>query len=106
MNDTPKRIWVRPAGGDSSHFLAWGEQDFDYSTEYVRADVLAEALWLLARLADAYEIVCGDTGKNYHQSPGSYYAHARAFLSRQPEPSGLPQHAPHPAGGAEGITHD
>lgn len=37
---------------------------------------------LFYRLCDAYELVCNDTGKNYHQSRGSVYAHARQALAQ------------------------
>jgi DNA repair exonuclease SbcCD ATPase subunit len=49
---------------------------------------LAEARDLLTRLADAYTLLCGDTGKNYDQSPCSHYAHARAFLARSTDGGG------------------
>ena len=47
---------------------------------------LRERQWkLLATLecmCDAYELVCADSGMNYHESKSSKYAHARALIAR------------------------
>lgn len=41
----------------------------------------AELLRALKGLADAYAALCQETGKNYHESTGSKYAHARAAIA-------------------------
>jgi hypothetical protein len=52
---------------------------------YVAAPDLLEAL---KGMCDAYELLCQQSGMNYHESPSSKYAHARAAIRRaQPEQS-------------------
>jgi hypothetical protein len=45
---------------------------------------VAELEESLHGLCGAYEALCADTGMPYHQSPGSYYSHARATLEEKP----------------------
>lgn len=55
----------------------------EQTLEWRAADLLStntEAMALLARLCDAYELVCNDSGLTYHHSPGSVYAHCRNLL--------------------------
>lgn len=46
------------------------------------AELNAELVEGLGRLADAYECLCGQAGMNYHESAGSHYAKARALIAK------------------------
>lgn len=50
-------------------------------TDALHARVAASEAHLSGML-DAYQCLCGDTGKRYDQSPSSRYQHAMAFLAK------------------------
>lgn len=51
-------------------------------TETQSQATIDELVMLLGRLCDAYELVCSDAGKNYHQSQSSVYAHCRHAIAK------------------------
>lgn len=44
--------------------------------------LLEEAAYWLTGMCDAYELLCQQSGMNYHESASSKYARARAFLAK------------------------
>ncbi len=90
LDATPERVWIRPiADGKHLTLRHWSLEPFEHGTEYVRANALVpraemeEAVGLLRGLANGYELLCRELGRNYCDTPSSYYSHARTFLARQ-----------------------
>jgi hypothetical protein len=75
-----------PFGSEKSAIAAWNTRQSATAPLEAQIAALEAQCEALARhlsgLCDAYECLCGDTGRNYHQSAGSKYAHARAALAK------------------------